>query len=449
MKHETYLPRSCPRAYHWGNLKLATLLLTTFLQLGMVFLQAQEESILNKLDVDVHGFLDARAGTRIQDDSNEKSTSMGEARFQLSLERIGDLSTVQIRADFIHDDIPGKKTLNIDEGTGAVDLREASVLFSPAMFADIKFGRQILTWGTGDLLFINDMFPKDWQSFFTGRDEEYLKAPSDAIMVSLFPAFANIDIAYVPRFDSDRYISGDRISYWNPMIGSLAGRNAVIDPDKPDEWFDDDEVSLRLSRNILRYEVAAYGYIGFWKNPVGMDPLVMNAFFPELSVYGASIQGPLGDALMKLEAGYYDSSEDRSGDEPFIPNSETRILVGYEREFFRNFSVGIQHYVEFMHNYNDYKNSLLTDQAARDEDRHVTTLRLVQSILNQNLRLSLFVYYSFSDKDAYLRPSINYKVTDAWRLTVGGNIFEGKENHTFFGQFEKNSNIYAGARYSF
>ncbi len=78
--------------------------------------------------------------------------------------------------------------MDLDSGDGAFDLREASLVFSPSADTDVKVGRQILTWGTGDLVFINDLFPKDWVSFFIGRDVEYLKAPSDALKVSAFPA---------------------------------------------------------------------------------------------------------------------------------------------------------------------------------------------------------------------------------------------------------------------
>jgi hypothetical protein len=34
-----------------------------------------------------------------------------------------------------------------------------------------------------------------------GRDNEYLKAPFDAIKVSLFGKWANLDIVYTPQFD--------------------------------------------------------------------------------------------------------------------------------------------------------------------------------------------------------------------------------------------------------
>jgi len=32
---------------------------------------------------------------------------------------------------------------------------------------------------------------------------------------------------------------------------------------------------------------------------------------------------------------------------------------------------------------------------------------------------------------------------------VGANVFLGRRDHTFFGQFEHDSNVYAGVRYSF
>jgi len=44
---------------------------------------AQENSepgLLERLDVELHGFADVRAGTRIKSDPNEKQNSLGEAR---------------------------------------------------------------------------------------------------------------------------------------------------------------------------------------------------------------------------------------------------------------------------------------------------------------------------------------------------------------------------------
>jgi len=37
----------------------------------------------------------------------------------------------------------------------------------------------------------------------------------------------------------------------------------------------------------------------------------------------------------------------------------------------------------------------------------------------------------------------------AWVVDAGVNDFFGREEHSFFGQFENNSNIYVGVRYNF
>jgi len=48
-----------------------------------------------------------------------------------------------------------------------------------------------------------------------------------------------------------------------------------------------------------------------------------------------------------------------------------------------------------------------------------------------------------------MRPKINYKINDQWAAEVGGNIFFGSDDHTFFGQFKDNTNVYAALRFSF
>ncbi|RLC32444.1 MAG: hypothetical protein DRH37_00550 [Deltaproteobacteria bacterium] len=410
---------------------------------------AWKDSVPDGLGIDLHGFVDVRAGTRTQDDPDQGNTSLAEARLQTDITKMTDSLTFEVRTDFLYDYVADHTDLDLKEGTGEIDLREANVLFSPFEFMDVKAGRQILTWGTGDMLFINDLFPKDWQSFFIGRDEEYLKAPSDAVFISLFPEFATVDIAYTPRFDADRYIRGERVSFWNPALGTRSGADDIIDVNRPNRWFHDDELAVRLYRNVGDYEIAFYAYNGFWKSPGGLDPFSGRFLFPALRSYGASIQGPLGSGIYSFEAGHYVSRRDKDGDNPFINNSEIRLLTGYEKEVAKDFTARVQYYLEYMAEYNNYKKALPAGQKARDRDRHVLTLRLTKLLFSQNMTLSFFCYYSPSDEDAYLRPMIKYKLTDAWLVMAGGNIFTGIKDYTFFGQFEKNSNVYGVVRYSF
>jgi hypothetical protein len=388
---------------------------------------------------EIHGFYEMRGGYRLQNDKYEKDMSIMEGRFQFDLFSYLDWGDIKVKGDVIGDMVTEE---------GDFDLREANIFSRPTDFMDVKVGRQILTWGTGDLIFINDLFPKDWQSFFIGRDTEYLKAPSDAAKVSFFGDWINLDIAYTPRFDHDRFIRGERISYWNSNLGRTAGQDAIVHTDKPDEWFRDSETAARLYKNIDNYELAFYGYHGYWKSPGGQNTMRTQAIFPDLNVYGASLRGAIGKGIGNAEIGYYESADDASGRNFLINNSEMRYLIGYTQEIAKDFTMGLQYYIEQMLDYGAYKRNLLSGPA-RDEDRHLTTLRLTKLLMNQNLRLSLFAYYSPTDKDVYMRPNANYKVSDNVAVELGSNIFFGDYPQTFFGQFRDNTNIYAGMRYSF
>jgi hypothetical protein len=394
------------------------------------------------------GFFDLRGGLRLQEPVQEREVSLMEGRLQLKGEQQTDAATLQLRVDLVGDAVNSGADLDLEDGSGIIDLREANALFAPHELVDLKIGRQILTWGTGDLLFLNDLFPKDWQAFFIGRDVEYLKAPSDAVLISYFPDWGTLDIAYTPRFDPDRYIRGERLSYFNPLAGAVVGRDRILQVSQPNTWFQDDELAVRLSRTLSGVELAGYGYLGFWKSPSGFDAGSGQAIFPELAVYGASARGVLADGVANLECAWYDSRDDRSGANPLVPNSEQRLLIGYERELASNLTGSLQFYLEHMLHHDRYLATLPAGLTVKDENRQVLTLRLTKLLLNQTLTLSLFAYWSPSDQDHYLRPNVAYKVTDAWLVTAGGNLFGG-DRSAFFGQFEDNSNLYLGVRYSF
>lgn len=401
------------------------------------------------LAVEFGGFVEGRLGTRLGHDPHEKTASIGEARFQLQTDLLADAWTARVVTDLLYDPVVDRHEPNLETGEGLLDLREAWVTFSAFDNTDVKVGRQIMTWGTGDLLFINDLFPKDWNSFFIGRDEDYLKAPNDAVRVNVYTDLVNIDVGYVPNFDADRFLDGRRLSYFNPALGRRAGRDAVVLTDRPNRWFQDDELHLRLHRRFGAYEVAAYGYHGFWKSPAGQSATTGRAIFPRLNVVGASVRGPVAGGIGNAEVGFYDSAQDRGGGNALIDNSQLRYLVGLERELATDLTLGMQYYVEHILQHDGYRASLPPGVPARDEFRHLITARLTYQMLNQNLILSLFGYVSPTDRDTYLRPNVTYKVDDHWTASVGANVFIGAEEHTFFGQLERNTNLYVSMRYSF
>ncbi len=329
-------------------------------------------------------------------------------------------------------------------------VREAVLSFTPLDMIDVKLGRQILTWGTGDYIFINDLFPKDYVSFFIGRDDEYLKVPSDALRVSLFSDAVNLDMVVIPFMEPDISVTGKRLSFFDGLGGVVAGEDAGLEFIEPRETIGNMELSLRAYRTLGRTEFALYLFRGFYKEPRGvLDAAARELFYPRLHVFGFSARGPLLGGIGNLELGYYDSREDRNGRNPMIENPSIKYLVGYTRDLGGDASLGLQYEVEEMLHYASYRAGLMPGAPLRDEFRHLLTMRLTKLFLAQTVETGLFVFFSPSDMDAYLRPGIGYKVTDNWKVTAGANIILGRDEFTDFGTFRRNDNIYARIRYSF
>lgn len=395
--------------------------------------------------------VDLRAGARLQEDPLERRTSMAEARVQLDLSKAWRpwSAVAQLTVDAVGDALADGRKPELETGDGVVDLRTATLTVSPTRWLDLRIGRQTLTWGTGDLVFLNDLFPKDWTSFLIGRHDEYLKAPSDAVKLAAYSDAAGLDVVLTPRFDPDRLPLRDRISSWDPLQGRLAGQDDPLSLALPNRWLHDGEVAARLFRNVGSWELAGYGYRGFWKSPAAMDPMSGAAGFPELSVYGASVRGPAAGGLAHLELAFYDSRQDRDGKDPLTRNSEVRFLVGHERQLTQNLSLSAQYYVEAMLHHGSYLGSLPPGVPAADQVRQVLTTRLTYLALRQRLMLSAFVFASPSDRDAFARANLTYALDDRWTLLAGGNLLAGRDDHTLYGQFERNSNAYLGLRYAY
>jgi len=259
----------------------------------------------------------------------------------------------------------------------------------------------------------------------------------------------NADLVYTPVFDSDRFIDGTRVAFYDAASGTIVGNNRPVQTQRPDDFPHDGELALRLHRLSGAMELAVYAYDGFWKSPAGIDPATGLALFPALRVLGASLRTPLGAGLFNAETGYYDSRDDRAGSDPYTRNSEWRLLFGYEQELATELTGAVQYYLESMADHGAYLNSLPISATPQDEHRHVISLRLTRQALQQRLLLSLFNFWSPSDHDGHLRLKATYAWDDHWTIEGGSNLFYGERSSTFFAQFKDDSNVFLALRYGF
>lgn len=397
------------------------------------------------------GFVEFDYGIKLSDDSTKRDNfNLFEQRLQLE-------SSYYFEGENILAEKGGvfnfKGDFTVDEYfNGRTDfyLRELNFSFSPHDIVDAKIGRQTLTWGTGEYLFINDMFPKDYVSFFLGRNDEYLKKPSDAVKLSFYPKQVNVDLIIIPSFTPNTHATGDRLSFFDSFQGGITGVDSSRSLIEPAFQMSNNEYALRLYRNLGSNEVAFYYFRGFDKSPRSyLDEANQKLYYERLDVYGSSIRGPFLGGIANAEAGYVNSREDSSGDNRMIANSMFKSMVGYSKDLGNDLSVGFQYYYEKILDYDNYRENLLPMDYFWDESRHVLTQCLTKLFKQQTVRVSFFNFYSPSDKDGYMRSSIGYDITDQWNVTGGCNIPWGEEEITEFGQMEKNKNIFLRMRYSF
>ena len=395
------------------------------------------------LPVKIHGFGEAALGVRVVDDPTiADDFVLAEARFRLDLSHYSDRADVLFKGDLVADAVTGDVE---------IDIRQALVALRVAEWFDVRLGRQVLTWGTGDLIFINDRFPKDFVSFFIGRADEFLKAPSNSAKFTFYTPALNVDLVWTPIFTPDETITGERLSFFDPRTGqieSAATLGEPLDPILPPKELGNGEFAGRLYRTISGYELAAYGYVGFTKRAVAFDTAANRPTYSRLDAFGASLRGNLAGGIANLEGGYYYSVDDKSGDDPDVPNSDIRGLAGYEREVARNFTLGLQYWLVWVQDYDELIGNSPAPESEPPEANHTFTARLSWLLRQQTLLFSLFTFYSPSEDDAYLRPVIDYDWSDAVKLTLGGNVLLGPDA-SFFGQLKNNSNIYMRVRYSF
>ena len=388
----------------------------------------------------LHGFVQANYSVRFAETRPADPPGdflLGDHRLELEVGHASasGRASAHAKVDFVHDAV---------DGVGRLDVREAFVTLSGSRF-DVRLGRQIITWGVGDLVFINDVFPKDWTALIAGQPLQYLKVGSDAANLNLYLGPVSAQVVAIPFFEPDVLPDGSRLVAYTPFP-DRPGRTLALE-----RRIENTEVALRLYGRVGRFDAGAYAFRGFWGSPPGLrlDDGDVIRFSPGLAVYGASAQGAFARGILSLEAGRYQSLDDPDGGNPAIENSQFRAVAGYQRAFGEHLTVGAQYLAERMLDHQRYRVTLPPGVPVRPRTRHSATVRLTRLFNYQASQLSVFAWASPNEQDYYVNPEVRHSLSDESWVAVGANVFGGSRPHTFFGQFDRNDNVYATVRYSF
>lgn len=388
----------------------------------------------------LHGFIQGNyALDTASSNPDARDSKLAEERAQLKIEADRGPLRLFVKTDLAWDHLDDEEDLELREGT--VDYTASNW--------DCKIGRQVVTWGLGDLVFINDLFPKDYEAFFAGRPLEYLKKGVDGVKFGLYSGFASFEVIAIPLFTANHFPDAKRFWMFDPLP-MVTNRQTI----EPGSSLDNTEVAVRAYRDVAGFDVSLYGYRGFYRQPAMQTdslnaPTRLTLWYPELAVLGASMQGSALGGVVSLETGYYNSRDDQAGDHPMIPNSQARFLVGYQRQLWEDFTVGLQYYGERTQKFGDYTSTLPPGMPAEERLHDLVSVRLTQLLRHQTVKLSLFTFWGLASADYLVNPEVKYNFTDQVWAALGGNFFGGGEPWTQFGQLDQNDSVYLQTRYEF
>jgi len=434
---------------------------------------SEEDSSMKEVGLQFEGFLELERGGHFGVPSKqEKQWIMDNIRFRLKTSKTVDNGGVFLKVDFIEDGILHESK---------VDIREARIQYTPVEWMDLSIGKQVNTWGVADMVFINDLFPKNWVSNFLGRDMESMKDSANSYRMSSYFGNWTLDLVYHPDFAPDTTPTGCRFTVYNPnsMLDSSQEKlvensstcgQATTAPQQTGEY-SHGEFASRLKTQVSGFELALYTYTGFYKNPKGLlqtSATTLQAKYPKLAVYGVSTEGQLGPGIFTFEAGLYQSREDLDGDNALIENSMLKNLFGYKIDVSENLGFGFQVYQERMQQYSDYEQGIInmaqslgmTAAAAkqsdmfkyRKEEVHNTyTLRIMFKAQQDTLRINLFTYQRPQDHDSFTKLDMNKRLDDNFEVTIGANVFTGEDHYEDrdFGMLRDDDNAFLRLKYLF
>lgn len=309
------------------------------------------------------------------------------------------------------------------------DLREGYLDLASGPF-ELRAGRQLVAWGVGDLLYVNDPFPKDLGSLYAGRPESFVPLGVDAVRLDV-DSFVTLELLAIPFFRPDRDPSKD--GFFPP--GSTLPRRE----EKPDSGAGEVEAGARLAGLIGPLEVALYGFRGRSAAPSEKPddpfaPTKVILFHPRIATGGASVRAPLLGGVLFAEAAWRDALDDPDATVSIVPDPSASALAGFRMAL----PGGALGEVE----YRAEKATGGTSRPLHD----VGALRLRQPI-GAAWDLSLFGYWSPRDRAYLAQPRVSVRTSDRCQVTAGANVFGGDLGP--FAGLDRDDDAFLMIRYDF
>jgi len=309
-----------------------------------------------------------------------------------------------------------------------------------------KIGRQIIIWGKADGLKITDVISPMDLTEFLAQDFDDIRMPVNAIVFSQFGKSYSLDLVCVPTFDS--YLLPDSDSPWGVDYEALGVE--VDEAKEPELNLENIEFGGKLSFYLSGIDFDFTALRTWNKAPVYTyyvnDSTAAFHMKPEhhrLSFIGLGFSKSINSFVVRSEGAFY-------FDKKFSPKTES-YLAGLQESNSLNYLIGIDWYPGGEWSVTgQFSDEIILDHTKENmQNKHtyLSTLGISKKVFRSTLALSTFIYLDLQEGSFYNSSKADYSLTDNIHAMIGYDWFEGSEGS--FGQYEKNSQIWLKAKFSF
>ncbi len=380
------------------------------------------------------GFVDSYHAARIEEQNDFMASR---SRFRGELEKVNGNSYFFASINAVHNNVLPELT--------KIQFREAYLEYTGEKWG-FKAGRQIIIWGKADGLRITDVISPMDLTEFLAQDYDDIRMPVNGLIINKFGKNWDLDLVCVPVFES--YIIPGANNPWGTDFSELG--LVEDETNTPNFTLSNMEYGGKLSFYLsgIDFDISA---LNTWnKAPVYSysvnDSTGAMHIRPEhhrLGFVGVGFSKSLSAFIIRGESAFY-------FDKKFTPKPEN-YQVGLLESNSINYLAGVDWYPgnewtitgQFSDEYIlDY-----TSENALNEHTYVSTIGISKKILHSTLSLSTFGYIGLNEGDFFNRTSADYSLSDNIHLTAGFDWFHGDSG--VFGKYNKNSQVWIKAKYSF
>ncbi len=325
------------------------------------------------------------------------------------------------------------------------ELREAYLDYADDDWS-LRLGRQLIVWGAADGVRITDLVSPMDLTEFLARDYDDIRMPVEALKFNYFLDEIKFEFVLVPIF------KGFILPYnpknpWAIPMPSIPNINVVMLPEnKPELKLKNSEFGGRIVFNLPGIDFSFSALHTFNKMPVlskliSSDTLFISPEYNRLTFIGADFSKPLGEFVIRGEVAFNINKKLVTIQPPTVLQKHNTInaLLGIDWFATGEWMFGLQIANENIMNY--------TDELEQKENTTLMTLNISKNLLNNELKLSDFVYMDLNNGGFFNRFSADYSLNDDIHLLMGYDHFQGEKG--MFGIYKDNSEVWIKAKYSF